>query len=52
MLCNDSGLNKTCELKKRLIEKFDDAISFFEMNPCDYFVATIKGNVLRDDGII
>ena len=63
MLCKNSSVNKTCHLKKYLTEKFGDEISFFttgrncvvhasDINPCQYSIATIKGNGLRDDDII
>ena len=58
-----SVIPKTCQLKKLLTEKFGDDIAFFisgrncivhssKINPCEYSIATIKGNGLRDDDII
>eukprot|EP00794_Sanderia_malayensis_P008681 gene8681-9616_t len=53
----------TEELKRRLIDRFDDRIGFFptgrhviihspDLNPCQYFVATLKGFGLRDNDLL
>ena len=56
-------IDNTKELKRRLIEKFDEKTGFFpsgkqlllssiEVNPCQYSVATIDGFDLSDKDII
>ena len=56
-------IDNTKELKRRLIEKFDEKIGFFpsgkqlivfsiEVNPCQYSVATLDGFGLSDNDII
>ena len=51
------------ELKRRLIEKFDEKIGFFssgkqlivfsiEVNPCQYYVATLDGFGLYNNDMI
>ena len=56
-------IDNTKELKRRLIEKFDEKIWFFpsgkqlivfsiEVNPCQYSVATLDGFGLSDNDII
>ena len=56
-------IDNTKELKRRLIEKFDEKIGFFssvkqlivfpiEVNPCQYSVAALDGFGLSDNDII
>ena len=60
---DETAIKYTVDLKRKLIEKFDESVSFFpsgkfvivhssDTNPCQYGVAFLQGSGLRNDDIV
>ena len=60
---DETAIKCTVDLKRKLIKKLDESISFFpsgkyvivhssDTNPCQYGIAFLQGSGLRDDDIV